>query len=246
MDDEDKLELQRALSYGYSNEARPDQLTSFNGEVITYNTDGTPAVYRGLNCTFTRGRLTAIGDNTFVYDASGLRVKKNDTTYTYLEGKLLREQGPDGTLDFLYGADGIMGFVYNGETYFYRKNLFGDVTHIYDADGLLVASYVYDAWAIIRFITRTTSTRSATSTPFVIAATTTMMSSVSTISAPDTTIPKRVDLSPRTASTMLPPSTLWASICMRIVETILFHAGILWAPNGGILFRGIGKALGTM
>ena len=42
------------------------------------------------------------------------------------------------------------GFSYNNETYLYRKNVQGDVTHIYkreeDKSLILVAEYVYDAW----------------------------------------------------------------------------------------------------
>lgn len=31
-------------------------------------------------------------------------------------------------------------------TYYFRKNIFGDVTHVYDEAGNMVASYNYDAW----------------------------------------------------------------------------------------------------
>lgn len=46
--------------------------------------------------------------------------------------------------------DGVAGFEYEENTYIYRKNVQGDITHIYKklADGTLelVARYVYDAW----------------------------------------------------------------------------------------------------
>lgn len=47
---------------------------------------------------------------------------------------------------YLYGKDGILGFTYNGTEYYYGKNLFGDISDIYDATGTKVAHYVYDAW----------------------------------------------------------------------------------------------------
>ena len=36
--------------------------------------------------------------------------------------------------------------VYNGSTYFFRKNILGDVTDIYNNAGTRVAGYAYDAW----------------------------------------------------------------------------------------------------
>ncbi len=56
----------------------------------------------------------------------------------------------DGTnrLDWSYSAGGkLIGFKLNGtDCYYYLYNLQGDVTGIYDADGEIVAKYVYDAW----------------------------------------------------------------------------------------------------
>ena len=49
-------------------------------------------------------------------------------------------------LYYLYGVDGIAGFRYHNTTYLFRKNVQGDVTHIYTESGTLVGQYVYDAW----------------------------------------------------------------------------------------------------
>ena len=65
---------------------------------------------------------------------------------TYVDGKLIRQTGGSGTIDFIYGAGGAIRFKFAGNTYIYRRNLMGDVTHIYTTDGTLVARYVYDAW----------------------------------------------------------------------------------------------------
>ena len=42
-----------------------------------------------------------------------------------------------------------LGFTLNGDMYFYIRNLQGDVVGIYDIDGIVVASYAYDAWGNI-------------------------------------------------------------------------------------------------
>ncbi len=49
-------------------------------------------------------------------------------------------------IEYHYGADGILGLSYNGVQYIYRKNIQGDITHIYDTLGNLHATYTYDAW----------------------------------------------------------------------------------------------------
>ena len=129
-------------------------LTDFNGEAIAYDANGCPLTYRDTACTFTRGTLLATyGSNTFDYDADGIRTKKNGITFTYVDGKLIRQTGGSGTIDFIYGAGGAIGFKFNNTTYIYRRNLMGDVTHIYTTDGTLVVRYVYDAWGNHRIIT---------------------------------------------------------------------------------------------
>ena len=52
-------------------------------------------------------------------------------------------------LRFRYGVNGIQGFSYNGQEYIYRKNIQGDITHIFKlTNGVLAlaAEYKYDAW----------------------------------------------------------------------------------------------------
>ena len=89
----------------------------------------------------------------FHYDADGLRTKKNDISFIYVDGKLICQTGGFGTIDFIYGSGGVIGFKFNNTTYIYRRNLMGDVTHIYTTNGTLVARYVYDAWGNHRIIT---------------------------------------------------------------------------------------------
>ena len=90
--------------------------------------------------------MASLGSHTFDYDANSLRTRKNEIAYTYIGGKLIREENSGHTIDYIYGNDGITGIKYNGTVYIFRKNVFGDVTHIYDTNGVLHAHYVYDAW----------------------------------------------------------------------------------------------------
>ena len=49
-------------------------------------------------------------------------------------------------MTFIYGAEGVIGFMINGISYLYRKNLFGDVTEIYNETRELVGKYSYTAF----------------------------------------------------------------------------------------------------
>ena len=144
----ENLDETNTFVYSYGNENRPDQLTRFGSKTISYDANGCPTNYLGNDCTFEYGtRMTKFGSNTFSYDADGLRSTKNNIAYTYMDGKLIRQTGgAAGKIDFIYGASGMIGFEKDGTRYFYRRNLMGDVTHIYDETGALFAEYVYDAW----------------------------------------------------------------------------------------------------
>ena len=49
-------------------------------------------------------------------------------------------------MEFIYDGNGLCGVKCNNENYLYRKNAQGDITHILDSTGMVVAKYVYDAW----------------------------------------------------------------------------------------------------
>ena len=111
----------------------------------------------------------------FDYDNSGLRTRKEgprvyDCNYAHTpmlfiidyyyddNGTLVYERrSEDGdnastyfTIEYFYGLNGIAGFtVMNGTsstTYYYVKNILGDVLGITDSNGTLVAEYRYDAY----------------------------------------------------------------------------------------------------
>ena len=109
---------------------------------------------------------------SYKYSADGIRRSKSykgvTTDYILSNTKILAEKRTSTsatTLDFIeyhYGADGILGFTHEttikevrkgietnvkkSTQYIYRKNIQGDITHIYDTLGNLHATYTYDAW----------------------------------------------------------------------------------------------------
>ena len=119
-----------------------------------------------MQCKWEKGRqLKSITDEegttvTYTYDVNGLRTSKtvgNETTsYVYENSKLLREVTGNEVIDFIYGSEGIIGFrcmASNSDPdkaprYLYRKNLFGDVTEIYNEAGTIVGKYSYTAFGV--------------------------------------------------------------------------------------------------
>ena len=80
------------------------------------------------------------------------RKRKNDITYLYDANDNLVKQS--NGIEFLYDNEGCIGFKYTTvenevattATYFYRKDIFGNVIEILDSLGNTVVKYVYDAW----------------------------------------------------------------------------------------------------
>ena len=111
--------------------------------------------YCELTLTWEKGRRLKSASNgsesvTYTYDAFGMRRSKtvggSKTEYVYERGKLLREIRGSEKIDYLYGEEGIIGIKVGGEKYLYRKNVFGDVTEIYNEAGTLVGKYSYSAF----------------------------------------------------------------------------------------------------
>ena len=97
---------------------------------------------------------------SFTYNSDGIRTSKtvNGVTHTYyLNGNLIMaEQWEDKLIVYLYDASGApIGMMYrttsyaegSWDTFWYEKNLFGDIVSIYNELGTKVATYTYrDAW----------------------------------------------------------------------------------------------------
>ena len=100
--------------------------------------------------------MTSVGKSlSFTYDAGGLRLSKQvqagnateNFVYYYSGDKLVHmSHGNDSIYIFYDGSGTPVSFIYNGITYYYLKNIQGDITGIVDAIGNQIVSYSYDAW----------------------------------------------------------------------------------------------------
>ena len=127
-------------------------LTGYNSAGnIEYDTYGNPTSYRANALTWQGRQLMKYGATSFRYNANGVRVQKGGNYYTYdAQGRLAIEKGSLRTLQFIYGETGIIGFKYNSSatdtTFYFAKNILGDVIAIYKDTGELAAVYEYDAY----------------------------------------------------------------------------------------------------
>ena len=146
------------FSFSYGADSRLIRLskysTSFSPKEydISYDDVGNPCVYKDNVLKWERGRLLAkYGNNSYSYDADGVRIKKktaNGVLHKYFtEGTRIHHE-EYGTHEnwYYYDATGIVGIEHDGVRYYFQKNIQGDVARIFNANGYLVARYVYDAW----------------------------------------------------------------------------------------------------
>lgn len=144
-----------------------DLLTSYGGGSITYDAIGNPLTYyNGNSYTFEweNGRqLAAVSSDDFelefVYNDEGIRTQKivNGVVHTYhLSGsQIFSEEWGNHLLVYLYDSNGSpMGMQYRrssmaaGEfyTFWFEKDLQGDIVAVYNSSVTKVISYTYDAW----------------------------------------------------------------------------------------------------
>jgi YD repeat-containing protein len=124
--------------YSY-NSSWSDELTSFDGRAIMYDTLGKPTeYYNGMSFTWAAGKLATVqnGENSvsYRYDYQGLREEKtvNGVTTKYLyEGHDLIAELSEDPIYFTYdGSFNLVGFEWNGTAYYYQYDIFGDVVGI--------------------------------------------------------------------------------------------------------------------
>ena len=146
----------QTVAYGYGDMNWKDKLTSYDGTEITYDAIGNPLSYLGKTLTWQNGRQLASLNDTdltvnYAYDDSGIRIQKtvNETeTKFYLNGTvILTQMTGNERMDFLYDEAGdLLGFKYDGNSYYYIRNLQSDITGILNSAGEQIVSYAYDAW----------------------------------------------------------------------------------------------------
>ena len=158
------------VPYAYTNSAWKDQLTSYDGESITYDASGNPTNYLGATLVWEGQRLKSYTPkdassgraNSYVYsyDENGIRTRKtigNTVTDYYYNGTLLMgtvktTTNSDGStttskLRFSYDADGkVVAVNYNGNYYYYLRNAQSDIVKLIDKTGATVVEYRYDSW----------------------------------------------------------------------------------------------------
>ncbi len=144
------------FNYVYSTNWK-DQMTSYDGQSITYDTIGNPLTYRdNLSFTWANGReLTGVTNGTktgtYTYNNSGIRTSKTydgvTTNYYLNDSYIIRQTDGTKTLDFFYDESGnLYGFKEAGSMYYYLRNGQNDIIGILDSSGAQVVSYVYDSW----------------------------------------------------------------------------------------------------
>ena len=158
------------VPYAYTNSAWKDQLTSYDGESITYDASGNPTNYLGATLVWEGQRLKSYTPkdassgraNSYVYsyDENGIRTRKtigSTVTDYYYNGTLLMgtvktTTNSDGStttskLRFSYDADGkVVAVNYNGNYYYYLRNAQSDIVKLIDKTGATVVEYTYDSW----------------------------------------------------------------------------------------------------
>ena len=162
---------QRTVSYDYSSGSWGDLLTSNNGRSVTYDNIGNPLTWGDYGELTWQGRRlmsysdSESGDNySYTYNADGIRTSKtvNGVKHIYhLSGtQILSEEWTEDRVQhiliFVYDASGqpigmshFEDGVKNGD-YLFAKNVQGDITAVYDANGTCLVTYTYDAWGNTR------------------------------------------------------------------------------------------------
>ena len=162
----DGSEYLDAYAFTYTDDAVwGNRLTSAFGSSVTYDSYGRTTSYLGKSISYFYEtdrfyRIASIDGISFTYYENDLRRTKTVSGvthyYTYEGINLVKEEWNGNVMLFLYDADGsVIGMQYRNssyasgvwDTYYYEKNLQGDIIAIYDTNGNKVVSYRYlNAW----------------------------------------------------------------------------------------------------
>ena len=166
----------KTISYGYTDQYNGNLMTSYNGTNVGYDENGNITYYMdqygaNIHCTWEGNALkTHSYDHevvTYTYNADGRMTARNSygstITYFYYSGdRLIAEEDVDGRMTvYLYDPVGTpIGMKIRNATdaegvfthYWFETNVFGDVVALYNSSGVLLCSYVYDAWGNVRVV----------------------------------------------------------------------------------------------
>ena len=154
-----------------------DRIVVYDGQLLSYDMIGNPLTYRdGMSFTWKNGRQLATFTQgqtsaSYNYNESGIRTDKtvNGITTTYqLDGSKIVSENRNGTVQsYFYDESGsVLGIVYNGSNYYFRKNFRNDVLAILNASGEVVVGYSYDPWGNILSVTGSMASTLGVANPF--------------------------------------------------------------------------------
>ena len=137
---------------------------------MSYDANGNMTELNGYTFGWTNRRLTSATstDNSisYTYNYDGIRTSKTIngiTTYYVVDENNnvvkqyeLENDVETNVIEFVYDSNGSpIYFTYNNATYYYEKNLQGDIVAILDANGNTVVEYAYNIWGELVSITGT-------------------------------------------------------------------------------------------
>lgn len=151
--------------YTYGNTSWGDQLTKVNNVAISYDAIGNPTTFNGYDLAWHGRQLRQMSRNggqsllKFMYNADGIRTNKIvdgvNHVYTLNGTQIVSEAWGNFLLIYLYDESGApIGLQYRTksyaanvfDTFYFEKNLQGDIVAVYNTDGDKIGSYTYDAW----------------------------------------------------------------------------------------------------
>lgn len=146
--------LLKEITYTYDSNWL-DLLTSYDGKTVTTDAIGNLLTYDGNTYTWINGRSLASISGTkqiaYTYNESGIRTSKTVdgvTTYYEVEGsKVVYEKTGNTIIYYIYDGNGeLLGFEYDNNKYYYKKNVQGDIIGILDSFLEEIVTYTYDSW----------------------------------------------------------------------------------------------------
>ncbi|WP_196139390.1 RHS repeat-associated core domain-containing protein [Aliikangiella sp. G2MR2-5] len=135
------ITVKNSISYKYpdAGDAHPHGLTRFGNRTYGYNDNGDITNYNGTTVTYNKAhQVESVGDESYLYDYTGRRVKKNkngNSTYYYSK---YHEKRDDADIVYYYALGRKIAqrnFKYGGTPRFYHSDHLSSTSAIFDSDG---------------------------------------------------------------------------------------------------------------